>query len=93
MTILDSRGGIANSMLAKINGTDHKVTIKTEDPNFIPEDMAIKLSVWEGYGNFNKNAEIHATNIKLENETTCKVHVFPGTKNPKIKSKGKVISH
>lgn len=90
MTILDSRGGMANTLLAKINGTDHEVVIKARNPDFIPETMAIKLSVWEGYGNFNKNAKMHATNIKLENKTTCKVLLFPGTKNEKIKGNGMV---
>ncbi|CAM4206157.1 hypothetical protein ZORO111903_07255 [Zobellia roscoffensis] len=91
MNILDSRGGIANDLLAKINGTGHNVIIKTSDPNFIPEKMAIKLSVWEGYGNFNKKATMHATAIKLENQTKTKVLLYPGTENPEIESKGEVL--
>lgn len=91
MNILDSRGGMANELLAKINGTGHKVSIKTTDLNFIPNDMAIKLSVWEGYGNFNKKATMHATDIKLDNQTVAKVLLYPGTKSPEINSKGAVI--
>ena len=91
MNILDSRNGLANNLLAKINGTGHEVIIKTADPTYIPENLEIKLSVWEGYGNFNKNAVMHATDIKLENETTAKVLLFPGTKNPEIKSEGEVV--
>ncbi|SDM69244.1 right-handed parallel beta-helix repeat-containing protein [Kriegella aquimaris] len=90
MNILDSRDGLANDLLAKINGSEHEVIIKTSNPDFIPENMAIKLSVWEGYGNFNKNAQMHATDIKLENQTATKVLLFPGTKKPTIKSKGEV---
>ncbi|ALJ04712.1 hypothetical protein APS56_05995 [Pseudalgibacter alginicilyticus] len=90
MTILDSRNGLANTLLAKINGTGHDVVIKTADPKFILETMAIKLSVWEGYGNFNENAKMHATNIKLDNQTETEVITFKGTENAKIKSVGKV---
>lgn len=91
MNILDSRGGLANSLLAKINGEGHQVIIKTSDPNLIPENMAIKLSVWEGYGNFNKKAKMHATNIHLVNLTTTKILLLPGTIDAKIKSKGEVL--
>ncbi|MDO7171605.1 hypothetical protein [Mariniflexile sp. AS56] len=90
MTILDSRNGIANNLLAKINGTGHKVIIKTESSEFIPESMAIKLSVWEGYGNFNENATLHATNITLDNQTSTQVIKFKGSENLKVKSVGKV---
>ncbi|WP_434035563.1 hypothetical protein [Formosa sp. 4Alg 33] len=90
MNILDSRNGIANNLLAKINGTGHHVVIKTEAPEFIPEAMAIKLSVWEGYGNFDENAKMHATDITLNNQTNTEVITFNGTENVDIKSKGKV---
>tara|TARA_R110002073_G_scaffold54047_5_gene139326 strand:+ start:38 stop:814 length:777 start_codon:yes stop_codon:yes gene_type:complete len=90
MNILDSRGGIANNLLAKINGADHQVIIKTSNPDFIPDNMDIKLSVWEGYGNFNKDAKMHASDIKLDNQTEAKVLLYPGTKSPDIKSKGEV---
>ena len=91
INILDSRGGMANTLLAKINGTGHTVTIKTPNPDFIPEFLNIKLSVWEGYGNFNKDEIMHATEIELENKTKAKVILFPGTENPEIESKGKVV--
>ncbi|MBJ2175946.1 hypothetical protein JBL43_16950 [Aureibaculum sp. A20] len=90
MNILDSRNGRANSLLAKINGTGHVVVIKTKASEYIPESMAIKLSVWEGYGNYNENATMHATNIKLDNETSTEVITFSGTENLELKSVGKV---
>lgn len=90
MNILDSRGGLANNLLAKINGTGHEVIITTSDPDYIPGNLAIKLSVWEGYGNFNKKAKMHATDIKLDNRTAANVILYPDTKNPKITSKGAV---
>jgi hypothetical protein len=91
INILDSRNGMANDMLAKINGTGHHIVIKTKDQKFIPENMAIKLSVWEGYGNYNPNATMHATDIKLVNETVTKVLTHKGTENLEADSKGEVI--
>ncbi|WP_157486574.1 hypothetical protein [Maribacter forsetii] len=91
MTILDSRGGLANNLLAKINGSGHEIIIKTADPDYIPENLEIKLSVWESYGNFSKDAVMHVTDIKLENQTNTKVLLYPGTKNPQIESVGEVV--
>lgn len=90
MTILDSRDGMANNLLAKINGTGNNVVIKTKSSEYIPDSMAIKLSVWEGYGNFNENATMHATNITLDNQTSAEVIRFKGTQNSEVKSVGKV---
>lgn len=90
MTILDSRNGSANNLLAKINGTGHTVVIKTDAAEYIPDTMAIKLSVWEGYGNFNEHAKMHATDIKLDNQTWTDVMTFKGTEHLQIKSKGDV---
>ncbi|KAA5825194.1 hypothetical protein FPF71_08360 [Algibacter amylolyticus] len=91
INILDSRNGMANNMLAKINGTGHHIVIKTGNDDFIPKDMAIKLSVWEGYGNYNSKATMHATNIKLENKTQTQVLKHSGTQNLEVESKGQVI--
>lgn len=91
MNILDSRDGVANSLLAKINGTNHTVTIRTSDPKFIPEDMEIKFSVKEGYGNFSKVPKLNAVDIKLDNQTETKISLFPGTESPEIQSRGEVV--
>lgn len=90
MNILDSRNGMANNLLAKINGTGHHIVVKTLNPDFIPEKLAIKLSVWEGYGNFHTKEKMHATNIHLENKTRANVKLFPGVENLEIESKGNV---
>ncbi|MRT93772.1 right-handed parallel beta-helix repeat-containing protein [Ancylomarina sp. 16SWW S1-10-2] len=91
MEILDSRNGIANSLLAKINGTGHCVNIKTSNPDFIPEKMEIKLSTKEGYGNFNKNSIPKSTDIQLNNDTKANVLLLQGAKNVKVESEGEVV--
>ena len=90
MKILDSRNGMANAILAKINGTGHHIVIKTSDDNFIPETLSIKLAVSESYGNFSAKDIMHATNIKLDNQTMANVLVYPGAENLDVSSKGEV---
>ncbi|TXG39049.1 right-handed parallel beta-helix repeat-containing protein [Seonamhaeicola maritimus] len=89
--ILDSRDGMANNLLAKINGSGHEVKIKTANPEYIPETMVIKLATWESYGNFHKNASMHATNIKLDNQTQTKVLLLPGTVNEDLVGTAEVV--
>lgn len=91
MEILDSRGGMKNKLLVKINGRDHNVNVKTSDPSFIPEDMLIKLSTSESYGGPWRGGIPNAVNISLNNETDTKVILLPGVENPKIESEGEVI--
>lgn len=91
MEILDSRGGMKNKLLAKINGMDHQISVKTSDPDFIPKDMTIKLSTSESYGGPWRGGKPNAVNISLNNETDTRVILLPGVENPKIESKGEVI--
>lgn len=88
--ILDSQKGMQNNLLAKINGTGHHVTLHTSDSSFIPGSMVIKLSTTEGYGGPRGSATPSAVNIQLDNQTSAKVVLLPGTLNPQLKSKGKV---
>lgn len=91
MNILDSRNGMANELLAKINGEAHDVIVKAAVNDYIPEQMSIKLSCWEGYGNFNKKVSMHATNIRLYNQTMATVIKHPGVLGAQISSNGMVI--
>ncbi len=87
MEILDSRNAVANKLLAAINGTGHNVILKTSNPDFIPNSFNIELSTLNGYA-FYQRSGVHATNIKLDNQTETKILLLPETKNQKIKSKG-----
>jgi hypothetical protein len=91
MEILDSRNGIANNLLAAINGSGHNVIIKTSNPSFIPESLQIELSTRKGYAYYQRSG-IGATNIKLENQTNAKVLLLPGTTNPQVESEGEIIN-
>jgi hypothetical protein len=91
MEILDSRNGIANNLLAAINGSGHNVIIKTSNPSFIPESLQIELSTRKGYAYYQRSG-VGATNIKLVNQTKAKVLLLPGTTNPQVKSEGEIIN-
>lgn len=90
MEILDSRNGMANKLLAAINGTGHHVKITTSNPSFIPESLVIELSTRTGYS-FYQRSGVSASDIKLNNLTEAEVWLLPGTQKPHVKSKGKVI--
>lgn len=90
MNIFDSRDGRANELLAKINGTGHHVIINTESSEYIPNNFAIKMGTWQGYGNYDKKATMHSTDVKLINNTNCEVWLYPGVKNENVESQGKV---
>lgn len=53
--------------------------------------MAIKLSTSESYGGPWRGGIPNAVNISLKNETHTDVILLPGTDNPQVDSKGKVI--
>lgn len=90
LEISDCREKMGNNLLAKINGSDHNVTITTSDPEFLPDDLTIELSSTRGYGGPRGGAKASATNIKLKNKTTVPVVLLPGTVNAIIESIGKV---
>lgn len=90
MEILDSRRGMKNNLLAKINGTDHRVTVRTSDSSFIPDNLAIELSTPKGYGTYSRSPAPNAENIRLSNQTPARVLLLPGTINSQIESEGKV---
>jgi hypothetical protein len=90
MEILDSRNGMANNLLAAINGIGHHVIIKTSNPSFIPESMAIELSTRNGYA-FYQRSGVSASDIQVDNQTETIVRLLPGTENEEILSKGLVV--
>ncbi|MDO5971791.1 right-handed parallel beta-helix repeat-containing protein [Flavivirga aquimarina] len=88
--ILDSREGMNNNLLAAINGTGHKVTIKTSSTSFIPPLLTIELSSRNGYAYYQRSG-VSASDIQLDNQTEAKVLLLPGAKNAQIDSVGEVL--
>lgn len=89
LEILDSRKGLANNLLVKINGNGHKVILRTANPEFIPDEMTIELASNNGYGPRRRGGAT-ANNVTLDNETPARVILFPGATGNLIKSRGLV---
>ena len=74
LEILDSRGGLANDLVATINGQHHAVALRTLRPEFIPPGMVIELATYRGYAYYQRNATPTKTqDIRLRNATPAKV--------------------
>ena len=72
LTILDSRGGLANDLLATINGARHQVHLRTDRGEFVPPGMIVALATHRGYA-FYQSGAVAAKAIALTNETPAKV--------------------
>jgi hypothetical protein len=72
LEILDSRGGLANDVLATINGQSHDVWLHTARREFVPPAMIVALGTHRGYA-FYQRGEAMAKDVKLANETPAKV--------------------
>ncbi|MDF7801810.1 hypothetical protein P4C99_20190 [Pontiellaceae bacterium B1224] len=76
LEILDSRNGLANTVLATINGNGHTITLSTSTPDFIPAEFTIEKATNEGYAFYQKKrGKPTATNITLNNGTPAKLGV------------------
>ncbi|MEE9369543.1 MAG: hypothetical protein V3V05_11880 [Pontiella sp.] len=74
LEILDSRNGLANTILATINGKGHTVTLSTPDPDFVPAEFTIEKATNKGYAFYQqKQGKPVATHITLKNNTRAKV--------------------
>jgi hypothetical protein len=74
LEILDSRNGLANTVLATINGTGHAIKLTAADPGFVPADFTIEKATNKGYAYYQKKqGQPRAVNISLINETPARV--------------------
>lgn len=89
LEILNSRGGLANNLLAKVNGNDHRVVLRTVDPDFIPNSMRIELATNAGYC-AGQRGDKCATRVTLTNETYTPITLLPGATGNRIASRGSV---
>ena len=70
LDILDSRGGLANHLLATINGRGHHVRLTTADPAFVPATFLIAQGTNRGYAFYQRqNGVPVARDITLINRT------------------------
>jgi hypothetical protein len=89
LEILDSRHGLANDLVAVINGQGHRVALHTRDPAFIPGAMTVELATQRGYAFYQKRTPA-ATGIQLTNTTLAPIVIGPGATACEITSQGEV---
>lgn len=83
LEILDSRGGLANDLVATINGRNHTVALRTLRPEFIPPGMVIELATHRGYAHYQRGEVSGKTQgIRLRNDTAAKVGTNGATLGP-----------
>lgn len=83
LEILDSRDGVANDLLAVINGERHRVTLRTSDPALVPTSFTIELATRRGYAHY-QSAEPRAKDLVLVNATPAAVKAIGAASNNRI---------
>ncbi|MDU0353294.1 hypothetical protein RS130_04530 [Paraglaciecola aquimarina] len=72
LDILDSRNGLANNVLATINGDHHRIKLHTKNAAFVPSSMLIAIGTRRGYA-FYQQGITAPTGLSLENKTAASV--------------------
>ena len=72
LEILDSRGGLANELLATINGRGHSIVLRNANPDFVPADLVIALGTRRGHA-FHQRSVGPPRQIQLANGTPANV--------------------
>ncbi|WP_159820360.1 hypothetical protein [Colwellia sp. 20A7] len=72
LDILDSRNGLANNILATINGHNHTIKLHTKNPEFVPSSMLIAVGTQRGYAYYQKDIKV-TTGLNLENKTLANI--------------------
>jgi len=72
LTILDSRGGLANDVIATINGRKHSVRLHADRGEFVPSGMVIALGTRRGYASYQKEVG-PVRDLDLTNKTSARV--------------------
>lgn len=89
LELLDSRAGLANDLIAVINGRRHQVRLHTSDPAFLPAGLQVAVATLRGYAFYQRRSPV-TTEVTIANETAAPVVVGPfGTAN-EIASRGEV---
>lgn len=98
LSVLDSRqrqGNIFNNdpdLLAKINGTNHRVRIETAAAENVPSAMTIELGGNVGR-EISEQEDYRGARIQLVNETAAWVLLHPGAEDCYVRSVGPVVDY
>lgn len=88
--VLDSRNHYGNDLLAKINGSGHRVVLRAAASDAVPADMAVEIASDRGFGEGRKD-DLRASKITLLNDTLATVNLNADAKSCEVGSLGPVI--
>jgi hypothetical protein len=91
LEILDSRGGLANDLLAVLNGRDHRVRLWTRAADNVPAGFVVALASNAGYAFYQRGARpLEASGLALVNETAARVRLGSGATRNRIATRSPV---
>jgi len=91
MEVLDSRKHYGNDLLAKINGSAHRVVLRAAAPYAVPPDMTIEIASDRGFGEGRKD-DLRASKIVLVNDTLAAVNLNANATSCDVESLGPVTN-
>lgn len=89
IAVLDSRKHYGNDLLAKINGSGHRVVLRAETPEAVPADMTVEVASDRGFGEGRKD-DRRASKLRLLNDTNATVVLNVEAKSCEVESLGPV---
>lgn len=90
LRVLDSRELYGNEILARINGTGHSVSLKEDEPGYVPEGLTVEIGTWWGWGG-RPISTPRGEGIRLQNCTPARTILHEVTKNCFVESDSQVI--
>lgn len=89
IAVLDSWKHYGNDLLAKINGSGHRVVLREAASGSVPADMEVEIASAKGFGEGRKD-DLRASKITLVNDTPAAVHLNADAKSCEVESLGPV---
>lgn len=89
VTVFDSRAHYGNDLLAKINGTGHRVTLRLAASDAVPADMFVDVASDRGFGE-GRMADVRAARVEVINRTAATVRLHPTATDCVVTSEGPV---
>jgi S-formylglutathione hydrolase FrmB len=89
VTVLDSRAHYGNDLLAKINGAEHRVTLRAAAPGAVPADMFVDVASDHGFGQ-GRMTDVQAERVEVVNLTSATLRLHPTATDCVVTSDGPV---
>lgn len=89
LELIDSREPFGHDMLAKVNGSEHRVALAAADSGAAPDVMSIELGTDKGFG-YGRITHPTASRVNLSNATAARVNLHQTVTSCLVESVGPV---